>query len=119
MSILLWGFFIGLVFDTCNNTAGMASAACTLVAMIQQPLLDKFAPRDAADNFVPTFQTLGAWNYSFYTFILMFVLHAVFYLLDAFSLADWQLSLYSVVGGTLVSSVLSIFIELLVRGRKD
>lgn len=115
---LLWGFTTGLIFDTFSNTAGMASAACTMVAMIQQPLLEKFTPRDAVENLVPSFQTIGVWNYLLYTLILMFVLHAVFYLLDAFTLVDWQLTLYSVAGGTFVSAVLSVFVELLVGGSK-
>lgn len=119
IAALLWGFSIGFIFDIFSNTAGMASAACTFVAMIQQPLLGMFAPRDSAENFVPTFSTIGIWSYSLYTIILTFVLHAVFYLLDAFSLADWQLTLYSVVGGTIVSSLFSIVVELLVRKGKE
>ncbi|MBQ0022735.1 MAG: rod shape-determining protein MreD [Prevotellaceae bacterium] len=115
---LLWGFTIGLIFDIFNNTAGMASAACTFVAMIQQPLLNMFAPRDAAEDFVPTFNSLGFWSYLSYTLILMFVLHAVFYLLDAFTLSDWQMTLYAIVGGTLLSCLITFFVELLVRTRK-
>lgn len=116
---LLWGFAIGFIFDVFTNTAGLGSAACTLIAMIQPPLLRLFAPRDSAENFVPTYRTIGVWSYIAYTVILMFVLHAVFYLLDAFTLADWQLTLYSVLGGTLMSSVLSLLSELLVRTKKE
>lgn len=119
IAALLWGFAIGLTFDMFSNTAGMGAAACTLVAMIQQPVLKMFTPRDAVENFTPTFQTLGFWSYLSYVFMLMFTLHATFYLLDAFSLADWQLTLYSIAGGTLVSSILTLFVELLVRPRKE
>lgn len=119
IAALLWGFVTGLVFDTFCNTAGMASSACTLMAMIQGPFLAMFVPRDATENFVPTYRSLGFWSYMAYVFVLMLVLHAVFYALDAFSLANWQLTLSAILGGTLLSTILVFFAELLVRGRKE
>lgn len=116
---LVWGFVLGLTFDMFSNTAGMAAAACTLVAMIQPPVLKMFTPRDAVVGFVPSFQTLGFWSYLAYVFSLMLVLHAAFYLLDAFSLADWQLTISSIIGGTLMSSILTLIVELIVRPRRD
>lgn len=118
VDILLWGFIIGLIDDVFSNTAGMASASCTLIAMIQPSLLKIFTPRDAAENFTPTFQTLGFWSYVLYVLILMAVLHGTFYLLDAFTLVNWQLTLLSIAGGSVLSTLLIIFIELFVRPRK-
>lgn len=119
VAALLWGFAIGLCFDMFSDTAGMASSACTLVAMIQAPTLAMFAPRDANEDFVPTYRSLGFWTYSLYVFVLMLVLHGVFYLLDAFSLSDMKLTLLAVLGGTALSTVLVLITELLVRTRKD
>ncbi|MBR1667854.1 MAG: rod shape-determining protein MreD [Bacteroidaceae bacterium] len=118
VGILLWGFSIGLLFDIFSNTAGMASASCTLIAMFQPVLLNMFAPRDAAEDFTPTFDTLGFWNYFLYILLLMFALHGVFYLLDAFTLVDWQLTLISIFGSSIFTTLIIIFIELLVRPRK-
>lgn len=115
VAMLMWGFTIGILFDVFNNTAGMASASCTLIAMIQPSLLTAFTPRDAAEDFTPTLQTLGFWNYMLYVFLLMLVLHGTFYLLDAFTLANWQLTLITIVGSTLLTTLLIVFIELLVR----
>ena len=115
IEMLLWGFAIGLTFDMFSNTAGMGSAAMTLIAMIQPSLLTLFTPRDASEDFTPTFRTLGFWTYLLYVFILMFVLHAVFYLLDAFTLVNWQLTLISIGGGTLLATVITVFVELLVH----
>lgn len=113
--ILLWGFVTGLIFDVFSNTAGMASAACTLVAMVQPVLLNMLAPRDAAEDFTPSFTTMGFWNYVLYVLLLMLILHGVFYLLDAFTLMEWHLTLFSIVGGSLLTTIIIIFIELLVR----
>ena len=115
VGMLLWGFATGLVFDMFSNTAGMGASAMTLIAMIQQPLLALFTPRDATEDFTPTFCTLGFWTYLLYVFILMLVLHSVFYLLDAFTLTNWQLTLISIGGGTLMATIITIFVELLVH----
>ena len=118
VGLLLWGFFIGVAFDLFSGTAGMASAACTLLAMVQPALLKMFAPHDASDDFVPTIQTLGVGKYVVYALLCMLVLHAAFYLLDAFTLHDWVLTLLSVFGGAAVAAVLCVCAELIVRKKK-
>lgn len=117
-SVLMWGFITGLLFDVFSNTAGMAAASCTLIAMLQPPLLSIFIPRDAAEEFTPSFHTLGFWKYLLYVLLLMLILHGAFYLLDAFTLANWQLTLLSIGGGAVLTTLLIFFIELLVRSRK-
>lgn len=117
-SILLWGFVTGLLFDIFSNTAGMASASCTLIAMLQPSLLTAFIPRDATEEFTPSLYTLGFWKYLLYVLILMLILHGAFYLLDAFTLANWQLTFLSIGGGAVLATFLIFFIELLVRSRK-
>lgn len=117
-SVLMWGFITGLLFDIFSNTAGMAAASCTLIAMLQPPLLSIFIPRDAAEEFTPSFHTLGFWKYLLYVLLLMLILHGAFYLLDAFTLANWQLTLLSIGGGAVLTTLLIFFIELLVRSRK-
>lgn len=119
VTALLWGFSIGFLFDILSNTAGMAASACTLTAMLQPVLLEMHAPRNSAEDFTPSFATLGFWNYTLYVFILMSVLHAVFYLLDAFTLHDWPLTLFSFVCGSILSTALILLIEVMVRKGKE
>ena len=114
---LLWGFATGLLFDMFSNTAGMAAAACTLAAMIQQPLLNVMTPHDTGNEMTPSFSTLGFWNYMFYVLVLMLVLHTAFYLLDAFTLANWKLTTLSIICSSLFATITIFFIELLVRPR--
>lgn len=116
---LIWGFAIGLLFDMFSNTAGMGAAACTLIAMIQPTLLERLSPHDSEDGLIPSFSTLGFWNYTFYVFLLMLILHGCFYLLDAFTLVDWQLTLISIGGGSVFATLIIICIELIVHARKD
>ena len=119
IGVLLWGFVVGLLFDMFSNTAGMASASCTLIAMIQPVLLERLVPRDSAENLTPSFASLGFGNYVFYVFLLMAVLHSCFYLLDAFTLTDWPLTLLSILGGSVLTTLIIICMELLIRTRQE
>jgi hypothetical protein len=49
----------------------------------------------------------------------MAVLHGSFYLLDAFTLADWPLTLLSILGGSVLTTLIIIFIELLLHTNKE
>ena len=113
--ILIWGF----ISDLFSNTAGMGAASCTLIAMIQPYWLNLLAPRDSADDFTPTMITMGFWNYILYIILLMVVLHGCFYLLDAFTLYDWFLTILSIAGGAVLSTLIILFIELMIRARKN
>jgi hypothetical protein len=110
---------MGLLFDMFSNTAGMGAASCTLIAMIQPVLLESLSPRDSAEDLTPSFATLGFWNYVFYVLLLMAMLHACFYLLDAFTLTDWPLTLISIAGSSVLTTLIIIFIELLTHTKKE
>ena len=84
--VLLWGFFTGLLFGIFANTPGVASGAMTFAALIQPPLLNVMAPRDAAEDMTPTMQTMGTWNYVRYVMIIFLMHHLVFFGLECFSL---------------------------------
>jgi rod shape-determining protein MreD len=116
--LLLWGFLTGLLYDMFSNTAGIGAASCTLLAMAQPHLLSAFAPRDAADEFVASTRVMGAWRFISYLFVSFFVLHFSFYLLDAFVLSDILLTVISTIVGTIFTTVLVFFTDMIVRGNK-
>lgn len=117
IGLLVWGFLTGILFDTFSNTAGMAAASCTLLAMMQPKLLKLFATFDANDIFAPNIQTMGLWRYLSYAFVCMLVLHTAFYALDAFTLRNWQLTLVAIGGSTVMATLLCLFTEMFVRRR--
>ena len=73
----------------------------------------------SAENLIPSFSTLGFWNYAFFVFLLMAALHSCFYLLDAFTLADLTLTLTSILGGSVLSTFIIVCIELLTQKKKE
>ncbi len=116
--MLLWAFIAGLVYDVFSNTMGMCMASMTLLAMVQPLLLGLFKPRDASEEFTPSMRGMGVGLFLPYTFLGMLVLHLSFYMLEAFTLDNLQLTMTAVLGGSLLSTVIAIFVEVLLRDRK-
>ncbi len=108
---LLWGFTMGLVVDVFSNTLGMATASMTLAAMVQHPLLSVMVPRDAADNIMPNYSTMGRANYIRFVVLLVLIHHLAFYLLESFTFHHAQQLLISFLSGTLLSILLILVIE--------
>lgn len=82
---LLWGFGTGLVADIFAGTAGISSAALTLIAFIQPPLLELMAPRDSEEELQPAFSTMGRWNHLQFIAMLLLAHHLVYFALEGFS----------------------------------
>ena len=83
---MLWGFAMGLATDIFSNTPGMGSAAMTMAAMLRPALLDMQAPKDAPEDLVPTYHSMGTWGHVRYILTLLLVHHATYFLLESFSL---------------------------------
>ena len=93
---LLWGFGLGFVADIFAGTAGIGSAALTLIALLQPPLLEFTAPRDSEEEFSPSFSTMGRWNYLRFMALLFLAHHIVYFALEGFScfhIADIAISM--------------------------
>lgn len=110
-ALLLWAFLLGICVDIFSNTPGLASASMTLIALIQPYLLELFVPRDSPEDLKPSFASLGAAKYMFYTFILVFIYCMVFFLLEIFSFFNWMQWLFSAGGSMLITLVLVWVIE--------
>lgn len=89
---MLWGFALGLATDVFSNTPGMGSASMTLAAMLQPTLLDMQAPKDAPDDLLPTYHSMGTWNHVRYLFTLFLVHHTTYFLLESFSLSHLSMA---------------------------
>ena len=84
---LLWGFCVGFIADIFAGTSGISSAALTLIAFVQPPILSLMVPRDSEEQFRPSFAEMGRWNYLQYLALLLFLHHMVYFALEAFSYA--------------------------------
>ncbi|MBR6140193.1 MAG: rod shape-determining protein MreD [Bacteroidaceae bacterium] len=112
---LLWGFGTGFVADIFAGTAGIGSAALTLIAFLQPPLLELMAPRDSEEELHPSFSAMGRWNYFQFIALLLFLHHLVYYALEGFSyflIKDIAISM----GVSYAASLLLILLVEHVRG---
>lgn len=115
VATMLWAFVLGLVADIFSSTPGISSGALTFTAMIQPYLLTAMAPRDAADDILPTYQTMGRWNHTRYFMILLLLHHIVYFFLESFSIFGiGQTVLYMV-----SSWVSSVIVVMLLEGFRD
>jgi len=114
---LLWGFCVGFVADIFAGTSGISSAAMTLIALIQPPLLELMAPRDSEEELHPSFSTMGRWNYLQFIALLLLLHHLVYFALEGFSyfhIVDIAISM----GVSYVASLLLIILIEHVRNPK-
>ena len=108
---------IGLLHDMFANTAGIAAAACTLTAMIQPSILGMFLPRDAANDFAPTYRSLGFSSYMSYTTLICLVINTVYVALSTFSLYNWQTTVIAIVGSTALTTAIIMLVDAIVHTR--
>ncbi|MCQ2113076.1 MAG: rod shape-determining protein MreD [Bacteroidaceae bacterium] len=117
MQLLWWGFIMGFIYDIFSNTMGAGMFSCTLLAMTKPYILHLYMPRDITESFKPTIQTLSLSRYIWYVLSCMGVLHVSFYLLEAFTLSDFWLTLGAMFGGTILASLIAVCIEYIVHNK--
>lgn len=116
VATLLWAFTLGALVDMFSNTPGLSSFALTFVAMCQPTLLQWHMPKEAVEDLCPSYKSMGTWTHLRYMTLLLFLHHAVYFLLESFSFFN----LYDVLialGISFVSSWLLIAAMELLRGK--
>ncbi len=108
---ILWAFALGLCIDIFSNTPGMAAASLTLLGALQPTFFRLFIQHDAPDDTRPSAATMGLSSYAFYTTIMVFTHCLAFFTLEAFSFFNWILWLTSIVGSTIITTILIVTLE--------
>ena len=108
---LLWCFATGFLVDVFALTPGLASASMTLVGLLQPRLFERMLPREAAEECTPGFETLTLWRYVEYLAVLVAVHNALFFALEACTLAHWQDSLLRMAASSLLTMAIVLPIE--------
>ena len=108
---LLWGFAMGLATDIFSGTPGMDSAAMTLTAMLRPALLDMQAPKDAPEDMVPTYRSMGTWNHVRYVLTLFLTHHTAYFLLECFSATHLGLAAMHLLASLATSLLLAFPLE--------
>lgn len=103
-TILFFGFFLGLFIDLANNTMGIHAAATTLIAYIRPRLLMLTSNREQIDD-IQGKQKISDFGWFFkYVLISTTIFNAVLILGEAFSFANFLITLMRIACSTLVST---------------
>lgn len=117
--VMLIAFVAGTVIDIFGNTAGMNALACTILAAMRDPMVKLYvAHDDEISDPVPSAKTLGPGVYIKYllSMTLLYCLTVTF--IEAFTLHNFLLSIYRVLGCTALTFVILLGIDALVNAKK-
>lgn len=93
-SLLLWGFFMGLIIDIFTNIPGVTTASLTIMSFIQPWLLQLFIPKDDYATLRPSLKSLGLEIYFKYALTIVTIFVILFFTFETFNLfnfGDWLL----------------------------
>lgn len=113
-------FFLGLVVDVFNNTAGMNALAATLMMGLRKPVFYLYVLRDDDLNSpLPSTESIGAASYLKYMVTLVIIFCALLFFIQAFTLRDFPLTLLRIGASSVLTAVLLFAIDSLMSARRE
>lgn len=95
--LLLWAFGLGFCVDLFSNTTGVTAAALTMVAFVRPYLLNIFVSREKAEDGYDPGAAAMKWGPFFRYVAVLTLLHSLlFFLIEAFSMANWEELLFKI-----------------------
>lgn len=90
VAAMIFGFVLGVVMDAFTNTGGMHAAACVLLAYLRPNVLAALLPRHVGEygEQDPSVRTMGWAPFFSYAGFLLLVHHALFFVLEVWSLRN-------------------------------
>ena len=107
---LLIGAFTGFTVDSLMNTGGMHAAATILIAYLRPNVLTALLPR-AMDDYTgqsPNVKNMGWAAFLTYAAFLILLHHAVYFLIEMWSLSNMLLLLLKIIASALTSMLFVI-----------
>ena len=118
--VLTIAFFSGLIVDIFNNTPGMNALACTLMAAVRRPVFNLFVSRENDMNIpIPSVDSMGVSDYFKYMATLVTGYCALIFIIQAFSLHNFVLTLARIVASSVLSVVIIFGLDTLVSTRRE
>ena len=110
---LVLAFCLGISVDAFQNTMGLHTFSCVLIAYFRQPILHFLLPQlknKKQSNLEFSLQEFGLQRALIYTGTLVFIHHFSLFILEAF-----QLELIRILIRTLLSSIISITLIIIIQ----
>lgn len=109
--ILLSAFALGLVTDVFSGTLGVSAMSLTLIAMLHEPILERFADEEEEDGMKPHWKTMHFFPYFIYLLILFSVHHVCFFLLEDCSFDRMGETILSMLSSLVVSVFFALILD--------
>ncbi len=118
--VMTIAFAFGLIVDVFNNTQGMNALSCTLLAALRRPVFNLYVPRDDDMGYMlPSIASLGIGVYAKYMSTLVLFYCLALFMIQAFTLHDFPLTLLRIVASSVLSVILVLAIDSLVSTRRE
>ena len=118
--VLTIAFISGLIVDIFNNTPGMNALACTLMAAVRRPVFNLFVSRENDMNIpIPSVDSMGVSDYFKYMATLVTGYCALIFIIQAFSLHNFVLTLARIAGSSVLSVIIIFGLDSLVSTRRE
>ena len=118
--VLTIAFFTGLIMDIFNNTPGMNSLACTIMAASRRPVFNLFVSRENDMSIpIPSVDSMGVGDYFKYMATLTTLYCLLIFLIQAFTLHNFLLTLARIVGSSALSIIIIFGLDTLVSTRRE
>lgn len=119
-ALLIYAFGLGLLMDLFSNTMGMHAASLLVLAYMRPFVFQSLSTRSNI-NMEELFgvRSIGFSSFFYYTFILVFAHHFIYFLLEIFSLKYFFQTMFKVLLSTVFSSILIMFCAILFAPNKS
>ena len=118
--VLTIAFFTGLLIDIFNNTPGMNSLACTIMAAVRRPVFNAYVSRENDMNFpIPSVDSMGVGDYLKYMATLVTIYCTLIFLIQAFTLHNILLTLARIAASSALSIIIIFGLDTLVSTRRE
>ncbi len=110
--VLTIAFLVGLSVDIFSDTLGMNAFACTLLALLRQPVLKLYVPRgDDIGQRQPSLVTLGTATYLKYTITATLIYCTSYFLVESFTFFDVGKLVLRIISSTLLTAAIIVAID--------
>jgi len=109
---LLIAFATGLCIDIAYNTIGFHAAACVLMAFSREYAMKFISPGGGYEiDMRPTVENMGLQWFISYAFMLIFIHHTAFFLIETSNFTYWSDVVWKILCSTLFTLVLVLILQ--------
>jgi rod shape-determining protein MreD len=116
---ILIAFLLGLIIDVFSNTLGLHAAACSLIGLLRNPLVESHVEKDMIEGTTPSYNTFGTGAFMRYVFTLVLVHHVALFLIESITLFDPLFLLLRICASVLLTTLCIFVLEAFNIGRKN